>query len=196
VLLCEIDHALEKQFAQTYMQTSFGETPAQYALYKRMMKKYPEYVYTGPMYRVVGIRNQKFSTFRTDEDVLRYIKRETIKRKATIQSWASTYKGVVRYNKLVTRRGISDTHVVPVLFQTATGFDLRKFSMEKGTHVSGLDNPRGAKIGVNHFAPSEQVYEVLSSPSNSITVLGYLHAGQLYTIKQIKKTYWHRAIVV
>jgi hypothetical protein len=147
-----------------------------------MMRKYPEYVYSGPMFRVVGIQLKEF-VFKNKTQTLAYINQQVKERQQDMQSWSSTMKGVLIYNSFAGRGdGGPPTHVSVLLEQKGKGFDVKKYSKEKGTKK--VLRGDGTPDTINHFAPSVVVDEVLAASQNP-KIKRYMVGKDELTFKEV-----------
>lgn len=168
---------LDKLFVQYYAETAFGNNIHRKEYYKcieSMMQKYPQYVYSGEMFRTVQIHQNKFKEFTNIEDILQFIRSETNRKQATMQSWSSTKDGVERYYNFTKTK----INVSVFLTQIATGFYVPEYSKHHGVQVS--DRKIG-NIPHNFLRASEKVHEVLAPENQTVSIQYFKYRDHVET---------------
>lgn len=181
------DEQLEQRFAQAAHGRAFGDISAlDNLLVNQMMKRHPEYVYSGLMYRCLSLPVEKILECKNVHDLQRYILTKAAEATAKV-SWAKDMRGAIRYYNLVTHarrdaktkytwnRFIDARKANVIIEQRGVGFDYRPWIDAAEDRIPGM-------LVSNH-----QVFEVLSE-TNQTARIGLIVVNIPGPLKGTKQT--------
>ena len=181
------DEQLEQRFAHAVHGRAFGDiNTLDNLLVNQMMKRHPEYVYSGVMYRCLSIRVEKILECKTVHELQSHIINQAAKDTVKV-SWAKDMRGAIRYYNLVTHerrdtktkymwhRFIDASKVNVIIEQRGVGFDYRPWLETASDRIPGM-------LVANH-----QVFEVLSE-TNRTARIGLIVMNIPGPLKGVKQT--------